>query len=78
MITILFKDLNMRAISKVTSGELLLKQAMRKRMLIYTKNIYIFKLLLNIVTARIEALVSGNKFMSSATFLHVPLAPHYC
>jgi hypothetical protein len=49
------------AIQKVTSGKLLTKQAIRKKVL-YTKNMYILKLLLNIVTATIEALVvSGNK-----------------
>jgi hypothetical protein len=52
----------MRAIQKVTSGELLTKQAMRKYLL-YMKNAYILKLLLNVVTTRIEALVSGNKFL---------------
>jgi hypothetical protein len=52
-----------RAIRKVTSGELLSKQAMRKKLL-YTKNTYIRKLLLNIVTAGIEALVVlGNEFL---------------
>jgi hypothetical protein len=50
-----------RAVRKVTSSELLRKLAMRKNVL-YTKNIYILKLLLNVVTAGIEALVSGNKF----------------
>jgi hypothetical protein len=32
-------------------------------LLVYTKNIYILQLLLNVVTAGIEALVSGNKFL---------------
>jgi hypothetical protein len=41
----------MRAIWKVTSGELLKKQAMRKKNLLYTKNKYTLKLLLNVVTA---------------------------
>jgi hypothetical protein len=52
----------MRAIQKVTTGELLTKQAMRKKMQeIHT---YIHKLLLNVVTTRIEALdVLGNKFL---------------
>jgi hypothetical protein len=51
----------MRAVQKVTSGELT-KQAMREKIIIYKK--YIHKLLLNIVTARIEALViSGSKFL---------------
>jgi hypothetical protein len=54
----------MRAIWKITSGELLIKQAMRKKMLLYTKNTHILQLLLNMVTARIEALVaSGSKFI---------------
>jgi hypothetical protein len=30
---------------------------------LYTKNMYILKLLLNVVTAGIEALVLGNKFL---------------
>jgi hypothetical protein len=52
----------MRAIQKITSGEQLKKQAMRK--ILHKKNTYILKLLLNIVTAGIEALaVSGNKFL---------------
>jgi hypothetical protein len=50
------------AIWKITSDGLLTKQAMKK--LLYTKNTSIFQLLLNIVTARIEALVvSGTKFL---------------
>jgi hypothetical protein len=50
----------MRAIRKLTSGELLTKQAEKN----YTKNVYVLKLLLNVVTARIEALVvSGNKLL---------------
>jgi hypothetical protein len=37
---------------------------MRKKNLLYTKNMYILKLLLNIVIAGIGALVvSGNKFL---------------
>jgi hypothetical protein len=40
----------MVAIQKVTSGELLTKQAMRKRNFIIYKNMYILKLLLNILT----------------------------
>jgi hypothetical protein len=52
-----------RAIRKVTSGELLTKQA-TKKMLLYTKNMYILKLPLNSITAGIEAFViSGNKFL---------------
>jgi hypothetical protein len=44
-------------------GELLTKQAMRKKLL-YTKNMYILKLLLSIVTAGIEALVMpANKIL---------------
>jgi hypothetical protein len=49
----------MRAIQKVTSGQLLTKS--NKTILLYTKK-YIFKLLLNVVTTGIEGLVSGNKF----------------
>jgi hypothetical protein len=53
----------MRAVWKVTFIEMLTKQAMRKTIL-YTKNTYILKLVLNVVTTGIEALVlSGNKFM---------------
>jgi hypothetical protein len=53
-----------RDILKVTSGELLPKQAARKRNLIYTKNTYILKLLLHVVSARTEALVIlGSKFL---------------
>jgi hypothetical protein len=56
--------LSTRAIQKVTSGELLTKQTMRKRIVLYTKNMDVHKLLLNAVTVRIEALVvSGNKFL---------------
>jgi hypothetical protein len=53
---------NTRAIRKVTSGELLTKQAMRKNVIIY-RNMYILKLLLNVVTAGIDALVSENKVL---------------
>jgi hypothetical protein len=50
-----------RAIRKVTSGELLTKQAMRKN---YIKNTYIINLLPNVVTAGIEAFVLlGNKVL---------------
>jgi hypothetical protein len=56
----------MRAIRKVTSGELLKKQAMQKNIYIYTKNTYILKLLLNVVAAGIEALV-----VSRNTLLYV-------
>jgi hypothetical protein len=53
-----------RTIQKVTSGELIRKQAMRKKILLYTKNMYILKLLLNLVTAGIEALIIlGNEFL---------------
>jgi hypothetical protein len=49
---------------KVNSSELLTKQAMRKKILICRKDTYILKLLLNIVTAGIEAPVtSRNKFL---------------
>jgi hypothetical protein len=45
-------------------SELLTKQVMRKKVL-YKKNVYILKLLLNVVTARIEApVVLVNKFLS--------------
>jgi hypothetical protein len=54
---------NTRAIWTVTSGELLTKQAMKKKLL-YTKITYIVKFLLNVVTARTEALaISGNTFL---------------
>jgi hypothetical protein len=54
---------NTRAIRKVTPGELLTKQGMRKKKLLYTKNTYVLMLLLNVITGGIEALVSGNKFL---------------
>jgi hypothetical protein len=50
-------------IQKVTSGELLTKQAIKKNY--YIKNMYILKLLLDVVTARIGTLVIGNKFLYS-------------
>jgi hypothetical protein len=50
----------MRAVQKVTFGELLTKRAMRKNVL-YTKNMCMLKLLFTIVIAGIEALVPGNK-----------------
>jgi hypothetical protein len=50
------------AIRKVTSGELLTKQAVRKKLL-YRRNKYILKILLIVITARIEALVLGNTFL---------------
>jgi hypothetical protein len=53
--------INAKTIRKVTSGELLTRQAMRKTL--YAKNTYIHKLLLNIVTAGTEAVVSGNTFL---------------
>jgi hypothetical protein len=53
----------MRTIRKVTLGELLTKQAMRKENLIIYKK-YTLQLLFNVVTTRTEALmVSGNKFL---------------
>jgi hypothetical protein len=52
----------MNAIRKETSGELLTKQAARKRAF-YIKNTFILKLLLNVVTAGTEALViPENRF----------------
>jgi hypothetical protein len=39
---------------------MLAKQETRKRLIIY-KNTYILKLLLNVVTAETETVVSGNK-----------------
>jgi hypothetical protein len=53
----------MRAFGKVTSSELLTKQTIRKKYVVYKK--YILKLLLNTVTARIEALVSVNKLLDA-------------
>jgi hypothetical protein len=50
------------AIWKVTSGDLLTKEARRKK-IFYTRNTYIFQLLFNVLTAGIEALVKGNKFL---------------
>jgi hypothetical protein len=49
-------QLCMRTIRKVISGELLTKRTLVKNFIMY-KNTYILKLLLNIVTTRIEALV---------------------
>jgi enoyl reductase-like protein len=57
--------------------------------MLHTKNTYILKLLLNVVTAGTEALVTlDNNFfvclcqrcippVSSATLLHLPLTHHY-
>jgi hypothetical protein len=59
-----------RAIWEVTSNELLTTQAMRKKKFYYThiQKYIILQLLLNIVTAGIEALVmSGNGFCMPAT-----------
>jgi hypothetical protein len=53
----------MSAIQKAPSGEMLTKQAMRKNNFIVYQNTYILKLLLNSVTAGIEALVSGEKLL---------------
>jgi hypothetical protein len=44
--------IGVRAIWKATSGELLAKQAMGKKKLLYTKNTYMLKLFLDIATAR--------------------------
>jgi hypothetical protein len=53
-----------RVIWKVSSGELLTKEERRIKIYYIQKNMYIIKLLLNVVTAGIEALVvSGNKFL---------------
>jgi hypothetical protein len=49
-----------RPIRKITSGEQLTKQAMRKKCYIQ-KNSYILSLFLNVVTTGTEALVWGNK-----------------
>jgi hypothetical protein len=49
---------------QINSDELLTKQAMGK-ICYKQKNTYKRKLLLNVVTARIEALVSRNKFLYS-------------
>jgi hypothetical protein len=55
---------NTRAIRKVTSGELLTKQSMRKQILLYIKMHTYLTLLLIVVTAGIEELVvSGNTFL---------------
>jgi hypothetical protein len=54
---------DMRAIQKVTTGELFAKRTMKKINLLYTKNMYILKLFLNIVTAGTEALVSENNVL---------------
>jgi hypothetical protein len=53
-----------RAIWKVTAGELLTKQTMRK-MLLDTKHKYVVELILNLVTTESETLViSENKFLN--------------
>jgi hypothetical protein len=50
--------------SESNFSELLTNQAMRKKIVLCRKNVYIRKLLLIVVTAGIEALVlSGNKFL---------------
>jgi hypothetical protein len=69
----------MRAIWKVTLSELLTIQAMRTKIFIMYKNINILKLLLNIVTTEIEALVlSGNKFLYACVkeVCHLLAQPH--
>jgi hypothetical protein len=54
---------NTRAIRRITSGELLTKQTMRK-ILLNTKNMYILNLFLKVFITGIEAIVvSGNKFL---------------
>jgi hypothetical protein len=54
-----------RSIQKANFGELLTEQRMRGKHLLYIK-IYIPKLLLNVVTPGIEALIiTGNKFLYS-------------
>jgi hypothetical protein len=57
------RTVNTRAIQKVTSSVLLTEKAVRKKnVIIYKKNTYILKLLLKVVTTRIEVLVAlGNK-----------------
>jgi hypothetical protein len=70
----------MKVIHKVTSGELLTKQAMIGRKLLNTKNIYILKLFLNIDTARIEAyVISGNKVLYACgkEVCHLSAQPHF-
>jgi hypothetical protein len=61
----------MRDVQKVSSSELLTKQAMRKEIVLYTNNMYIRKLLLNVLTAGIEALLSGNEFSYQSRLLPV-------
>jgi hypothetical protein len=51
----------MSVIQKATSGGLLTKPSMRKKLLI-TKNMYILKLLHNIVTAELRHLYQGVSF----------------
>jgi hypothetical protein len=66
------------AVRKVTSSERLTKEGMRKKLL-YTKNTYILKLLLNIATVGIEALVSGSKFCMTVKMpaAFYPLSPQH-
>jgi hypothetical protein len=60
----------MWAIRKVTSDGLLTGN--KKKELLYTKNTHMFKLLINIVAAKIEALIiSGNKFLYACELSHV-------
>jgi hypothetical protein len=70
---------NTRAIRNVTSGELLTKRSMRKKMVLYAKNMYILKLLFNTVAAGIEALVLGNKslYASVKEVWYLRSQPHF-
>jgi hypothetical protein len=79
----------MRATWEVSSGELLTQQAMREKIALYTKNMYVLQLLLNSHhqnwgTCRIEeyffACLCQRSLlpMSSVTFRHLPSTPHYC
>jgi hypothetical protein len=47
--------------SEVTASELLTKQVMRKNVL-YTENMYIFELILNLVTTGLVLVISGSEF----------------
>jgi hypothetical protein len=66
----------MRVIRNTTSGELLTKQAIREKKLLHTKNRYVLKLILNVVTAGIETLVSGNKFFCTPVSKKPALCDH--
>jgi hypothetical protein len=63
---------NMRDIQKVTSSELITKQAIREKKYWYIqKNVYVLKLLLNVVITGIEALVISRNTILYASVKEV-------